>query len=583
MIVTRSVNCAVHASNVHKMLQLCSGAGAADDADDKFHCIDSAELAPFHPTAGNGGGGGGVESTLGSITSCRNLATSLNVVLSKRNGGVDSTQFGCTFTGRLISTASTCADDAAELNAAYAAYSSGNFECEASPPPAKGTATITATATAATTTPTAMMTTADASDNLQILTADLLASSNLTDNAGAPQACFGADSHGILVKSAPAVGSSFTVSITVVLQPGKTGYLFARTDFTGFRNFGLYVRSRGRGLVFFYKAVGVRPQQSVLFSFNDLNDGEPHSITLIVERMVVALFVDGREQTAPNTALVGMVDDCGAASSDCITYLGQRQGGFRMSGCLSSAIIASSTASAAAATPPGSKSGVNLLSLAGTGASAGDSSPAGAGAPLLCFSPGGERDSSGSRDRGSEGGVGYELGPFFPHQTGGRFSLAVTFAVQRGGFGYLLSKGAGGSSRYYSIYVRRSDRRLLFFYRSEGDSKQRSVILAPETAIADGTEYTLLVGVSGDAIYTTLISSRNSISSDGGVGNGAGGAHISTRVEGRLAGAAVDDCGGVRSDTCTFHIGQRNGGYRLTHGCIASATIYPDAVLSKIP
>ena len=37
--------------------------------------------------------------------------------------------------------------------------------------------------------------------------------------------------------------------------------------------------------------------------------------------------------------------------------------------------------------------------------------------------------------------------------------------------------------------------------------------------------------------------------------------------------SAVDDCGSAGEDDCSFHVGERLGGYRLKHGCLLAATV----------
>ena len=548
---------------MHSLLQQCDGDGGRVEgsapfgatAAGGFECVESPELAPVQRSGGGAGAGAetpGLQSTLGNINACSKLAASLNAVLAKHRGGVrmPATSFGCTFTGRLISTAGSCAGDAARLNSVFAAYGSDTFACDGS---GDGDNDASEGGALPESAPTAAPSTVAVGP---LITTDLL----LLGGSSQAPLCFGANSahlQGVLVAPAPAVSSSFAVEVSAALQPGKTGYLIARTDSTGFRYFGLYVRSRGRGLVFFYKAVGISAQQSILFSFPGIDDGEPHAIALAVEGMTAVLRVDG-VAVGPQSprALAGLVENCGAASSDCITYLGQREGGFRMSGCLIAATISSSPVPA----PSVSSTGVDLLAADADGAG---SSVDGASAGARCSRP------------GSAANGGRQLGPLLPHQAGGRFSMLVTFAVQDRGYGYLLSKGAGGASRYYSIYLRRADRRLVFYYRAVGEERQRSVVLAPETAIEDDATYTVLVSVNGDAIYTVL--RRGGASNNGSVSSSSGG-------RGSLgAGRIVDDCGGVRSTECTFHVGQRNGGYELRNGCISAATIYQDAVLSAIP
>jgi len=153
-------------------------------------------------------------------------------------------------------------------------------------------------------------------------------------------------------------------------------------------------------------------------------------------------------------------------------------------------------------------------------------------------------------ERGSTPGL--ELSRFPASST--TFHVLISFRVAAGSSGYLVAKGAGGKSRYFSLYIRKSDQRIVLYYRSVGSTRQRSAIL---TASAVVGENTLRVSVQGSVARAMLITDQNK--------------KEDTNVV--LAGP-VDDCSKAGKD-CTFHVGQRVGGLELDQGCIFSAELFP--------
>ena len=55
------------------------------------------------------------------------------------------------------------------------------------------------------------------------------------------------------------------------------------------------------------------------------------------------------------------------------------------------------------------------------------------------------------------------------------FSVFMALRLPTTAYGYLISKGGPGASRYWALYSSREGRTLVFYYRIAGSSVQRSV------------------------------------------------------------------------------------------------------------
>jgi len=275
-------------------------------------------------------------------------------------------------------------------------------------------------------------------------------------------------------------------------------------------------------LIFYYKAIGSGEQKSVMFDFSTLGDGNKHVVELVVHNLEASLFVDG-SSTADTQLLDGFVDDCGVAGPECITYVGQRQRGYPLTGCVASATLVQETSEAFDLLEPEYH----------------DSAVAAVGDNGYCF---------------EDNAPGLQL-THFPSSSE-TFSVSVNFKVSKGAFGYLLAKGAGGKSRYFSLYIRRSDQRVVMYYRTTGSSRQQKLVLT-EASVGGVGVNTLHVSVQGSSVQTDLV-------------NGDG---VTDSSDLALVGP-VDDCDAPGA-ACTFHIGQRAGGLELNSGCVFNAELYP--------
>ena len=80
----------------------------------------------------------------------------------------------------------------------------------------------------------------------------------------------------------------------------------------------------------------------MIWDIAGLADGQTHVVQVVVEssgdRGAASLFADGAliDSARP---LEGAVDDCGVASDECITHVGQREGSSSVDGCVRSASI----------------------------------------------------------------------------------------------------------------------------------------------------------------------------------------------------------------------------------------------------
>jgi hypothetical protein len=351
------------------------------------------------------------------------------------------------------------------------------------------------------------------------------------------------------------MGSAFNLEVIARSTPGTSGYYFARTSASGHRYVSLYKRSSSKTLVVFYSTGDRRRQHSLSVDFGAFDNGATHSVTMAVvaNQLIVSVDAVGRSRLSVTATLDGIIDDCGAASPDCITYLGRRHqlgggAGFPHNGCIFAAWLQ----------PLPSPPPFNLLDPAVHAPRAGDSNGndddgtalAGTADPICHFD-------------GDAEAAGVALSSF-PSSPGG-FTVAVEFAVTSAGSGYLVAKGAGGTSRFWSVYLRRSDGRLQFFYRVVGSAVQRNVMLTPPTlTIAGGGTYSLQLATTAHTVWWRLTT-------------GQGQLVLSSTLD--LGGnAAVDDCL-QPSGECTFHVGQRSGGLHLANGCIFAATLHPSQII----
>eukprot|EP00039_Didymoeca_costata_P013762 m.214291 g.214291 ORF g.214291 m.214291 type:complete len:562 (-) comp15866_c0_seq2:169-1854(-) len=340
--------------------------------------------------------------------------------------------------------------------------------------------------------------------------------------AGSGTLCF--TGTGQLVTTAPLTGSFLRIETSVQITPGTSGYIMARSTETGARYFSLYVRSRNRGINFYYlyESNTGMTQGVAVFSFNNLQDGLFHDVVCVVDGVFVTLFVDGVSKGTQR--LRGLVQDCGENSATCLTHIGQRQGGLGLTGC-----IAKSTLEALPAL-----SDINLLD---------SSNHDEALEPLgqsYCFN----------------GASGLQVNSFPAGTTA--FKVQISVAATSGSQGYLVSKGAGGTSRYWSLFLSSSGQ-VLIYYRIVGSTRQRRVTVSNANIAISST---VSVEVTFNGNTGTYSFTRGSTVIDSGNISFAG---------------VVDDCEGP-SETCTMHVGQRVGGLVLNRACLSEAVLTPRAV-----
>ena len=418
------------------------------------------------------------------------------------------------------------------------------------------TTTTTATTTTTTTTTTAVTT----STTTPAPTTLVGGATNLLEGKGT--VCSdGSLSSGVEVNSAPAFGATFSLTLEVKLVPQRSGYVFARSNAAGFRHVSLYVRSKNRGIIMYYKAQGSTQQKLARFNFDDLGDGQTHTLTLQVDGggggnsnsnsagASVSLSLDG--SVVGTESLDGPIDDCGAPSStECITHIGRRAGGFPMSGCVAFAAFTAGSG--------GGDESVDVFDLLHTSNHVG-ASGAGLSQPR-CF------DKSTPAIR---------LRKFPTASPLDEMTITTTFSISNpNAYGYLYSKGGSKSRRDFAVYLRKSDHRLVLYYRTVGNQAQQKRTLFTDTILQDtvfpsaldkpaavtpGPTYTLTLVISGKKVLVLLTAKSSS-----------GTAKAQFRV---TLPNVIDDCGGASDDDCSFHVGERLGGYKLNDGCLLAATV----------
>ena len=155
--------------------------------------------------------------------------------------------------------------------------------------------------------------------------------------------CVASETGGLLAANAPMVGASFTVTVVAKFPSSRArGYIFARSDESGARYFGLYKRSTVGSFYFYYRVVGAdATQQKVKFSsVVAFTGGEKHTVRLEVSSAPAQVVLRVNGAVVGVKSLLGPVADCGAASSSCLTHVGQRHKGYGLRGmCVSEAIL----------------------------------------------------------------------------------------------------------------------------------------------------------------------------------------------------------------------------------------------------
>lgn len=277
----------------------------------------------------------------------------------------------------------------------------------------------------------------------------------------------------------------------------------------------------------FYKIVGDSEQKTITFPFKSLGDFKPHTLVLTVAGQLASLHVD--KALVGIQALDGFVDDCGKASPSCITHIGRRTGGFPMSGCVAEATVRPVEAKEddEEEEDGGGTEVFDLLNV------------------RRCF------DSERTDDA--------LMLTEFPPITGTQMTIEVAFAIQAGTYGYLFSKGKESSSqRFYAVYLRRSDHKLILYYTATGSTRQQSLTLLDTPITQTAAAYTLAVHISGTEGVVVLKTTSER------------GEEVET-VNLALVNP-IDDCGSI-ADDCSFRIGERTGGLKLNGGCINTLTV----------
>jgi hypothetical protein len=283
----------------------------------------------------------------------------------------------------------------------------------------------------------------------------------------------------------PTVSATFSVGVSLVMDAGARGYVFARTDLSGsVRRYALYVPSSGR-VRLYYRPVGA-PRNRIAYFNVVINDARVHAVLLTVAGQSATLRVD--EQVA-STTLVGAIEDC--SGSDCVFHVGQRAGGqgratWVMHGTVGGLIV-HPTAVHASYPRHGAFRTVSLIDPA-NGVVSGNAATAAAPHSL------------------SLGGAGHfellESAEVFGQSSN---PSLVSIAFSQSAAGYLIARtDASGVQRFFAVYSGTTS--FTMYYRSGGAQRSQSF---PHTAnFTAASSNTLLVSQLGSP--TTL-----SVSLDG--------------------------------------------------------------------
>ncbi|EGD81509.1 laminin alpha 5 chain [Salpingoeca rosetta] len=117
------------------------------------------------------------------------------------------------------------------------------------------------------------------------------------------------------------ITSRFSIAFDMQQTPGNSGYYLAKSDALGRRFFSLYNTATSQQLYFVYRVPGATDIRFTRFTTN-LNDGNRHKVLVSVNGQSITVTVDG--SVVGTNTLDAEVDDCGAASDDCIFFMGQK-------------------------------------------------------------------------------------------------------------------------------------------------------------------------------------------------------------------------------------------------------------------
>ena len=261
---------------------------------------------------------------------------------------------------------------------------------------------------------------------------------------------------GLRVGGAPLLPARFTMVLDFLISPTSGGgALFSKGPADGNSYFAIYVEPNNGGLRIDYRArSGVSGQRhSLEFPGIVVTDNNRHRLVIQVSEESIAVELD---QTARHfSRLVGSIDDCGEPDNDCQTYVGQVAGaaeGGALDGCVYTAAISFAGELAITQEPSSDdeSDAVNLLDPRNHDRAVEPSAGGG-----YCFDE-----------------VGIQLQTFTVTQT---FTVAMALRLPTTAFGYLVSKGGQGASRYWALYSSRDTQTPVFYYRTPGSSVQRSV------------------------------------------------------------------------------------------------------------
>jgi len=358
--------------------------------------------------------------------------------------------------------------------------------------------------------------------------------------------------------------SIFTVSMKLQQSVSSPrGYLFAQSDSSGARFYGLY--SLGRSLRFYYKQRGQNDLSSVTFTGAGIADGAIHTVVLVVRQRVAQLFIDDHPRQA--RVLDGVIESCGTGTDfDCHFVVGGRaaNGGtttaFQMTGTIFNMTIYPGGELPVAAFTPfpvaahqqiRDDNGNRLVNLL--------SNP-------QALVKGGARAIARLGGGFAFDGTGSVLLQSHPAQQSSLYSYAIRATVLSSG--YLFAKTDNtGSVRYSALYYSATAQTLTYYYRVA--TATRSVSFPTFEQLTELTSgCSILVSVSENSA-TVLVNDGQPVT--------------------RGLSGPREDCGDVAPD-CLIYAGQRasvtgalSGGRFGLAGNLEFILFYPDVALEAHP
>lgn len=367
---------------------------------------------------------------------------------------------------------------------------------------------------------------------------DMLQASDLEAKLIGPDALPAVD----ISAESPTIETKFSVVASATQVSGTSGYLFAKTQNSGFvRYYGLWI---AQDKIQFWYYTSDNTRSFVEWPFLSPGTSNEYRLLLTVDGTVASLSISTESYTTAKTfrQLQGSVSDCESTdAAGCRMIVGARssstgdrlavdyEGRLLVLKLYNGIILDSHPDGPVGTSDQSTLVGISLLNSSIT-ESALSSDPVSLGT-----------DEAVRLD----GNAALKLTehPARPLSSGWCVSMAAR--QEAGTFGYIFAKtNAAGSRRYYSLYSNAISKTLYFFYRdSEMSSGSSRRVTISNVNLGDGKTHRITLCITG-RVLESLIDDQNSISLLSGTASSD-------------ANYQLDDCGAPSSD-CEFHIGRRS-------------------------